>query len=151
MSLIGLDFDDLSAGWKTSVILDLILGSVDDNAPLIIDQPEDNLDNRTIYSHLVNYIRARKLHRQIIMVTHNPNLVLGADAEQVIVANQDGQGQGKNAKYRFEYVSGAIECSFINPEAASILDVQGIREHVCHVLEGGKEAFRKREEKYCLV
>jgi len=84
------------------------------------------------------------------MVTHNPNLVLGTDAEQVIVANQDGQGQGRNAKYRFEYISGAIECSFTDSKATSVLDAQGIREHVCHVLEGGKEAFQKREEKYCL-
>ena len=66
------------------------------------------------------------------------------------MANQDGQGQGKNAKYRFEYVSGPIELSFADSTIPSVLNAQGIREHVCQILEGGKEAFQKREEKYCL-
>jgi len=147
----GEDIFRMSPGKQGLILLEIFLNLSNSNYPILIDQPEDNLDNRTIYSHLVNYLRLRKPHRQIIMVTHNPNLVLGTDAEQVIVANQDGQGQSKNANYRFEYVSGAIECSFTDADAESVLGAQGIREHVCHVLEGGKEAFRKREEKYCLV
>ncbi len=147
----GEDIFEMSPGKQGLILLEIFLHLSNSQYPILIDQPEDNLDNRTIYSHLVNYIRTRKLKRQIIMVTHNPNLVLGTDAEQIVVANQDGQGQGKNAKYRFEYVSGAIECSFTDAEAACILDSQGIRQHVCHVLEGGEEAFRKREEKYCLA
>lgn len=146
----GEDIFRMSPGKQGLILLEIYLYLSNSTYPILIDQPEDNLDNRTIYSHLVNYIKTRKQHRQIIIVTHNPNLVLGPDAEQIIVANQDGQGQGKNAKYRFEYVSGPIECSFTNSKIPSVLGAQGIREHVCQVLEGGKEAFRKREEKYCL-
>jgi len=148
---VGEDIFGMSPGKQGLILLEIFLHLSNSRYPILIDQPEDNLDNRTIYSHLVNYIKTKKLHRQIIMVTHNPNLVLGTDAEQVIVANQDGEGLGENARYRFEYASGAIECSFTNPEATSVLEYRGIREHVCHVLEGGEEAFRKREEKYCLT
>ena len=147
----GEDIFRMSPGKQGLILLEIFLHLSNSVYPILIDQPEDNLDNRTIYSHLVHYIRRRKVDRQIIMVTHNPNLVLGADAEQIIVANQDGEGQGENAEYRFEYVSGGIECSFTNSEAGSVLKSQGIREHVCLILEGGEEAFRKREEKYCLT
>ena len=140
----------MSPGKQGLILLEIYLYLSTSTYPILIDQPEDNLDSRTIYSHLVNYIKKRKHHRQIIIVTHNPNIVLGPDAEQIIVANQDGQGQGRNDKYRFEYVSGPIECSFTDSKILSILGTQGIREHVCQILEGGKEAFRKREEKYCL-
>ncbi len=146
----GEDIFEMSPGKQGLILLEIFLHLSTSNYPILIDQPEDNLDNRTIYSHLVNYIKARKQHRQIIIVTHNPNLVLGTDAEQVIVANQDGQGQGENANYRFEYVSGPIECSFTDLTTPYVLNAHGIREHVCQVLEGGTEAFRKREEKYCL-
>lgn len=83
-------------------------------------------------------------------MTHNPNLVVGADADEVIVANQDGESRGENREFRFEYVSGGLECSFSNPNENSVLFSKGIREHVCEVLEGGIEAFMQREEKYCL-
>jgi len=146
----GEDIFEMSPGKQGLILLEIFLHLSHSTYPILIDQPEDNLDNRTIYSHLVNYIKARKQSRQIIIVTHNPNLVLGPDAEQVIVANQDGQGQGKNAKYRFEFVSGPIELSFADSTVPSVLNAQGIREHVCQILEGGKEAFQKREEKYCL-
>jgi len=146
----GEDIFEMSPGRQGLILLEIFLHLSDSTYPILIDQPEDNLDNRTIYSHLVNYVKTRKQSRQIIIVTHNPNLVLGPDAEQIIVANQDGQGQGKNAKYRFEYVSGPIELSFADSTITSVLNAQGIREHVCQILEGGEEAFRKREEKYCL-
>ncbi len=146
----GEDILGMSPGKQGLILLEIFLHLSNSRYPILVDQPEDNLDNRTIYSHLVSYIRTKKVHRQIIMVTHNPNLVLGTDAEQVIVANQAGEGAGENARYRFEYRSGSMECSFINLEATSVLESRGIREHVCHVLEGGEEAFRKREEKYCL-
>jgi predicted ATPase len=60
------------------------------NRPLVIDQPDDNLDNLSVYPSLVEYFRKRKKTRQIIIITHNPNLVVNTDAEQVIVANFDG-------------------------------------------------------------
>jgi flagellar hook protein FlgE len=132
----GEDIFRMSPGKQGLILLEIFLHFSDSRYPILIDQPEENLDNRTIYSHLVNYIKKKKLHRQIIMVTHNPNLVLGTDSEQVVVANQDGEGFGENKKYRFEYYSGSIECSFTNPEAASVLESHGIREHVCHILEG---------------
>jgi ABC-type cobalamin/Fe3+-siderophores transport system ATPase subunit len=147
----GEDIFRMSPGKQGLILLEIFLHFSNSAYPILVDQPEDNLDNRTIYSHLVDYVRRKKVERQIIMVTHNPNLVLGADAEQVIVANQGGEGQGENAAYRFEYVSGGVECSFTNSAAGSVLTSQGIREHVCHVLEGGEDAFRKREEKYCLT
>jgi hypothetical protein len=99
----------------------------------------------------VSFVKKKKKQRQIIIVTHNPNLAVGADAEEVIVANQDGQEIGReNKKYKFEYVSGSLENTFelLEKQEKSILYRKGIRQHVCEVLEGGKEAFQKRERKY---
>ena len=83
-------------------------------------------------------------------MSHNANVAVGADAECVIVANQDGQDDTKgNRKYKFEYITGALENSLpINDSERGILYQMGIREHVCEILEGGKEAFKKREKKY---
>jgi len=82
------------------------------------------------------------------MVSHNANLVVNTDAENVIVANQSGEDNKDNRKYKFEYVNGALEDSFINESEKGVLYKQGIREHVCEILEGGVDAFKKREEKY---
>ena len=71
----------------------------------MLDQPEDDLDNRSIYYDLVSFIKKKKKERQIIIVTHNPNLVVGADSEEVLVANQHGK-KSKNMSKKFEYVSG---------------------------------------------
>ena len=69
----------------------------------MLDQPEDDLDNRSIYDGLAKYIKAKKRQRQIIVVTHNPNVVVGADSEFVIVANQSGQETNHdNRQFRFE-------------------------------------------------
>jgi ABC-type sulfate/molybdate transport systems ATPase subunit len=117
--------------------------------PILIDQPEDNLDNRTVYNELRDFIRERKERRQIIMVTHNANMVVSTDSECVIVANQAGQQHDmENEQFRFEYVSGAMECTFFEPDAPSLLKKFGIREHICEVLEGGQLAFEERERKY---
>jgi ABC-type Mn2+/Zn2+ transport system ATPase subunit len=117
--------------------------------PILIDQPEDNLDNRTIFFDLKNFIKSKKRNRQIIIVTHNANLVVATDAECIIVANQDGQQQGKDNKtYKFEYVSGSLENTFVEDSKSGVLYQKGIKEHVCDILEGGKEAFLKREQKY---
>jgi hypothetical protein len=68
----------------------------------------------------------------------------------VVVANQRGQDATSEGQVRrFEYAAGAIENSFV-AEAESLLDSMGIREHICQILEGGKEAFKKREERYSL-
>ena len=83
------------------------------------------------------------------MVTHNANLVVSTDAEEVIVANQNGQDPGKvNDKFQFEYVTGSLENTFKDQGGKGILQQMGIREHVCDILEGGEEAFIYRERKY---
>ena len=145
------DILDMSPGKRGLVLLQLLLHISNATHPILIDQPEDNLDNRTISNELRRFVNAKKLARQIIMVTHDANLVVLTDAENVIVSNQAGQqADQENAEFRFEYVTGALEHSFRQPEdqAPGVLFSCGIREHVCDVLEGGEEAFRKREQRY---
>ena len=130
----------LSPGQKGIVLLLVYLEvDQDDRRPLIIDQPEDNLDNLSIYDNLVQYFRKRKKTRQIIIITHNPNLVVNTDAEQVIVADFDG-----SRNPRIVYTGGSLE------HATRDIKNPGIREQVCSILEGGSEAFQKREQKYSL-
>lgn len=140
----------MSPGKQTFVILKLLLDFSTDETPVLIDQPEDNLDNRAIYKELVMYLRKKKIERQIILVTHNPNIVVGADAENVIVANQDGVKTPNEDGLKFQYANGSLENSSPknNDAGLPILKTMGIREHVCDILEGGEEAFRKRESKY---
>jgi len=140
---------DMSPGKGGIVLLKLFLHLSNAKDPILIDQPEDNLDNRTIYKELNDFTMESKTNRQIIMVSHNPNLVVSTDSEEIIVANQSGQQDGRDNKaYRFEYVSGALENRFHNPDEQGILFQKGIRDHVCEILEGGQEAFKKRERKY---
>jgi len=117
--------DKLSMGQKGTVLLMLFLAEGDYS--LIIDQPEESLDNKFIYGELVGAFREAKKKRQIIIATNNANLVVNTDAEQVIVA------EFKNNK--ISYKLGTLE------------DLN-LREDIMPILEGGKEAFRKREEKY---
>jgi len=130
----------LSPGEKGIVLLLLYLeAEQDDNRPLIIDQPDDNLDNLSVYPSLIQYFRERKKTRQIVIITHNPNLVVNTDAEQIVVANFDGSRTPK-----ISYRCGALENA--DPSGAS----SGIRADVCNILEGGTEAFQRREQKYSL-
>lgn len=138
----------MSPGKKGTVLLILFLQISSANYPILIDQPEDNLDNRTIYQLLCTMIKRKKSERQIIIVTHNANLVVGTDSENVVVANQQGQVEGISQTYRFEYVNGPIEQSFSDATEKNELYGQGVREHVCDILEGGEEAFETRERKY---
>ncbi len=138
----------MSEGKAAYVILRLLLDFSNNEYPILIDQPEDELDNRAIFTELVSYIKEKKKKRQIILVTHNPNIVVGADAEEVIVANHDGVGSKNQNNAKFEYISGPLENSFSHPASPFILAQKGIREHVCEILEGGVEAFHKREERY---
>jgi len=139
-------------GKQAFVILKLLLEFSDKTCPILIDQPEDSLDNGAIYKDLVKYLRKKKTERQIIIVTHNPNVVVGADSELIIIANQHGKDSPNQNHIKFQYKSGSLEntYSFIDTKEC-ILDKQGIREHVCEILEGGKEAFEKRERKYGFV
>jgi predicted ATP-dependent endonuclease of OLD family len=139
----------MSQGKQAFVILKLLLDFNDKKCPILIDQPEDSLDNRAIYNELVQYIKKKKKERQIILVTHNPNVVVSADSELVIVANQHGKDSKNRDGIKFQYMEGSLENTFQkNDSNTNILESQGIREHVCEILEGGKEAFEKREEKY---
>jgi hypothetical protein len=94
----------------------------------------------------VDYFKIAKKRRQIIIITHNPNLVLNTDAEQIIVANFEAIPA--TYKARITYISGGIENSYINKKLNTPLLQQGIREHGADILEGGKIAFVKRRDRY---
>ena len=124
------DLSVLSPGEKGALLLVFYLLLDMDTIPLILDQPEDNLDNDSVANILVGFIKEAKKKRQIIMVTHNPNLAIVADAEQIIYVSID-----KKDGNRVSIESGSIE----NPD---------INRHVVDVLEGAMPAFRKRDDKY---
>lgn len=138
----GTELEYLSPGTRGIALLVLyLLMDEDDRRPLIIDQPEGNLDNSSIYAQLVPYIRAAKAKRQIILVTHNPNLVVATDVEQVIVATAE---RPTTQPYpRITYQSGSLE-------HAHSEETPGIRQAVCTLLEGGKQAFKDREGRYSI-
>lgn len=130
LRLGGKSLNELSPGEKGLLLLVFYLQLDKHNTPLIIDQPEDNLDNESIFTVLASCIRDAKKNRQVILVTHNPNLAVGADAEQIIYVKLE-----KAKNYKFSYESGAIEDSRITQK---IIDV----------LEGTQPAFVKRRLKY---
>ena len=137
----GVELEKLSPGTKGIVLLILYLGmDVGDTRPLIVDQPDENLDNESIYNLLTTYFKEAKQRRQIILITHNPNLVVNSDSEQVIVATAT---RCENGLPHMTYQSGALENA--SPEET------GIRQQVCRILEGGADAFLKRERRYSLV
>ena len=144
--------DIMSPGKKALVLLKLLIDLADSKCPILIDQPEDDLDNRSVFKDLIPFIKKKKKDRQIIIVTHNANVVLGADAEEVIVANQKGSNV-PNKKFKFEYRSGAIENNMPvytddGTIEQGILNSQGIQQHICDILEGGESAFELRKNKY---
>lgn len=142
-------FKHMSEGKKAFVVLMLLLDFSNKDCPILIDQPEDDLDNRAIYNELVTYIKKKKKERQIIVVTHNPNIVVGADSELVIVSNQHGVNSPNKNDFKFDYVYGSLEMTKVKDNLIKeTLYSQGIRQHVCEILEGGFEAFKKRELKY---
>ncbi|WP_333981527.1 TrlF family AAA-like ATPase [Burkholderia gladioli] len=129
----GVDIEQLSPGTRGIVLLLLYLAiDAEDDRPLIIDQPEENLDPQSIFQELVNRFREAKKRRQIIIVTHNANLVVNTDAEQVIVATCGPHRPSQLPE--ISYVSGSLE----NPI---------IRKHVCDILEGGELAFKERAKR----
>lgn len=122
--------EQLSPGERGALLLVFYLLLDKNDIPLIIDQPEDNLDNHSVAKILVPFIRAAKAKRQIIMVTHNPNLAVVADAEQIIYVNLN-----KDDNYTFSTVMGSIENRDVNKK-------------IVEVLEGAMPAFNKRKDKY---
>ena len=121
------EFAQLSLGQQQSVLLALMLSSENPN-PLLIDQPEDNLDGQFIYSQLVPVIRLAKERRQIIIVTHNPNIAVLGDAEQIVVL-------GANSEQAIITSRGSI-------------DDEATRDTTCGILEGAKAAFTRRGKIY---
>ena len=121
----GRDFQPIaqaSAGQRSAAMLAFLLAHGEE--PLVLDQPEDDLDNNLIYDLVVRQIREQKLKRQVIVVTHNPNIVVNGDAELV---------------HALDFRSG--QCRIV--ESGSLQEPE-IREEVCRIMEGGREAFERR-------
>jgi ABC-type cobalamin/Fe3+-siderophores transport system ATPase subunit/predicted metal-dependent phosphoesterase TrpH len=116
----------LSEGQRNTVLLNLMLARGE--GPIVIDQPEDELDSSFIYRTLVRDLRAAKSKRQLIVATHNANLPVNADAEQIYALEARG-GRGK-------------------PRAHGGLDRKGVAEAVLDIMEGSEQAFKQRSEKY---
>ena len=118
----------LSTGQQCTAILHLLL--LDNPDPLIIDQPEDNLDNAFIADHIVNELRTSKTKRQVLFATHNANIPVFGDAEWIGVLHEvDGRA---------------------NLQASGSIDAPDVKELAASILEGGREAFTRRREKYGL-
>jgi len=130
ISYDGVDVRKLSPGTRGIVLLLLYLALDDsDDRPLIIDQPEENLDPKSVFDELVALFIAAKAKRQVIMVTHNANLVINTDADQILVAEAGPHPSGGLPP--ISYVAGGLEDAVI-------------RKAVCDILEGGEAAFRAR-------
>jgi hypothetical protein len=121
------DFSKLSLGQQQSVLLALML-SAESNDPLLIDQPEDNLDSEFIYFSLVPVLRRAKERRQVIIVTHNANIAVLGDAEQIVVLKSTND-----------------QASIV---ARGSIDDPATRDFACNILEGAHEAFQRRAKTY---
>lgn len=129
--LVGEKFKDiasLSKGQQCTAILDIIM--LDNKDPLIVDQPEDNLDNSFITKNLVDEVRHNKNSRQYIFATHNANIPVFGDAELIVTLHED-DGQGK-----------------ADDDGIGSIDDENVKNNVINILEGGARAFRMRESKY---
>src|SRR6266567_4392429 len=124
---------DLSTGQKATAVLLLLL--LEGDAPLIVDQPEDDLDNRFVTDTIVPRMRAEKRRRQFVFATHNANIPVLGDAEQIIGLSPAGDAVG----------DGTLK---LRPEHMGSIDSRPVREMVEEVLEGGREAFERRRAKY---
>lgn len=132
--IIFKSLSEISMGQKVAAILSFVFNFgnfVGDNTPLVIDQPEDNLDNQYIYKNLVESLRKIKNERQVILVTHSAAIVTNADAEQVIVLDSNN-------------INGWIQARGY-PSKKSIVN------HVINYLEGGKDSFINKYYKYRLI
>jgi len=118
----------LSTGQQCTAILHLLL--LDNPDPLVIDQPEDNLDNAFIADHIVNELRMSKTKRQFVFATHNANIPVFGDAEWIGVLHEE-EGRAKLC-------------------ASGSIDAADVKEFAANILEGGREAFTHRREKYGL-
>mgnify|MGYP001157980179 FL=1 len=132
LQLNGKDLSILSPGERGALLIVFYLLLDREYIPLIIDQPEENLDNESVFKILKNIIKYVKKERQVIAVTHNPNLAIAGDAEQIIFVNIDKENNNK-----FSFESGSIENPIIN-------------KHASDILEGTLDAFNIRKLKYLI-
>lgn len=119
--------EELSPGQRCSALIPIIL--LESSCPLVVDQPEDNLDNRLVFGLVVDILRGLKEKRQIIVATHNPNIPVSGDAEQIVVFDSPTREQCERV------IQGSIDCDDIVDQVKAIM-------------EGSEEAFRIRAEKY---
>jgi len=124
--------EDLSTGQKATAVLLLLL--LESDAPLVVDQPEDDLDNRFITEGIVPRMREEKQRRQFLFSTHNANIPVLGDAELIIGLAASGEANGGHARIPAEHMGS--------------IDDRPVRELVEEILEGGKEAFERRRRKY---
>jgi hypothetical protein len=124
--------EDLSTGQKATAVLLLLL--LESDAPLVVDQPEDDLDNRFITEGVVPRMREEKQRRQFLFSTHNANIPVLGDAELIVGLSATGEAEHGRAR--------------IAPEHMGSIDARPVREMVEEILEGGKEAFERRRRKY---
>lgn len=115
-----------SAGQKTTAILTFILSF--GTAPLVLDQPEDDLDNHLVYSLIVDKIKEIKQRRQVIVVTHNANIPVNGDAEYIISMSSDTHN--------------------LKIQAEGTIERENVKQEICEVMEGGIDAFRTRARRY---
>lgn len=127
----GNDFDKLSPGWKTAIILDIMLKYEEDNAPLIIDQPEDNLANSYINNGLIKSLKKAKLNKQILIVSHNATIPMLGDAQNIVLC--------RNFNDKIKIVSEQLEGEI---EGKPVID------YIAEITDGGKKAIKKRFKKY---
>ncbi|MXW50608.1 MAG: phosphoesterase [Gammaproteobacteria bacterium] len=124
--------EDLSTGQKATAVLLLVL--LESDAPLVVDQPEDDLDNRFITEGIVPRMREEKRRRQFLFSTHNANIPVLGDAELILGLSAAGDAEQGAAK--------------IAPEHMGSIDAKPVRDLVEELLEGGEEAFERRRRKY---
>jgi len=124
--------DELSTGQKATAVLLLLL--LESDAPLIVDQPEDDLDNRFITEGVVPRMREEKQRRQFVFSTHNANIPVLGDAELIVGLTASGEAERGHARIASEHVGS--------------IDDRQVRELVEEILEGGKDAFERRRRKY---
>lgn len=124
-------FKDMTGGQKAIALLELVFRFDDEKYPILIDQPEDDLDVVGVATDLVNFIKTEKYERQIIIVSHNASLVICSDSEEILVSKGNKNSRGK---FNFSYVTGSIEN-------------EDIRNEIINVLEGGRDALKQRARK----
>ncbi len=125
-----ININEGSPGQKTAAILAFILNQ--GKHPLVIDQPEDDLDNSLIIDLIVENVRSMKRTRQIIIATHNPNIPVLGDAEGIIMLDRDNDGN----------------VVFKNGKKTGCIEENSIKQGICNIMEGGIQSFKKREGKY---